>query len=567
MLPGSIVKWLATSPREAFWLTGVALRAALLPVRMRRRSLPELLEAMTPRRPAASRVPEPERMVRLTDRLLRRRIGPLRPNCLERSLLLYRELRRAGEPVEFCLGVRRRRPGEREERVGQGDLHGHAWLAVGGEPVYEVSPNVAAVYRETYRHPGPGAGAAAERTGQGEPAASGSAGSRGGRPGAGGADSPAAIRARLLAACARTRVNADTVRTLRSLAEGGIDWRAFQREALSHGVLPVVTRALAAHAGDMVPPPVGEAMGAWSRGQSVRNAVLFSTLADALSRLESAGLQGIPVKGPTLAIHAYGSVALRQFSDLDVLVRKADVPGLVSVLEAAGYRHVKTGETWQYVKFSAPGGVCHLDLQWGMAPDWYRFPLNFEGLRERAVRRELAGHDLWQPSSEDMLLLLCGHATKHCWSKLGWIADLNEFLGRHGGALDWEFALAEASRIGGRRQLLLGLVLARDVLGASLPEPVEAPIFRDRRLDVLATEVRRKLVAGADALTSSCGAFTSRERWAFQIRARERWGDRVAYARHLLARRSARRQIARGVLRAGRQTVTRGPAQGHAARR
>jgi hypothetical protein len=32
-------------------------------------------------------------------------------------------------------------------------------------------------------------------------------------------------------------------------------------------------------------------------------------------------------KGPALAAMAYGNVALREFSDLDILMKKEDVPG------------------------------------------------------------------------------------------------------------------------------------------------------------------------------------------------------------------------------------------------
>ncbi len=393
MTLGSAVRWLTTTPGEVFWLTGVAFRAALLPARIRRRSLPDLLETLTPRGSAPSRLPDPERIVRLTDRLLRRRIGPLQPNCLERSLLLYRELRRAGEPVDFCLGVRLRRPGQDDRHPGQGDLYGHAWLAVAGEPVFETSPHVAEVYRETYRYPAPASpatGGRTVRTGQHEAEADRRGdhhpeARRTRRSGVAEPESPRTVRARLLAACARTRMDSAAARNIGLLADRRIDWQAFLREARSHGVLPLVARNLAAHADDRLPASISEEISAWSRGQAARNTLMFATLADALSRLESAGLKGIPVKGPTLAIRAYDSVCLRQFSDLDILVRKADVPELVRVLEAAGYRHLKTGKAWKYAKFSPPVGGCHLDLQWGNGAGLVPFPVGFRGCKSASL--------------------------------------------------------------------------------------------------------------------------------------------------------------------------------------
>jgi hypothetical protein len=60
-----------------------------------------------------------------------RRLSRLRPsaraNCLERSLLAYRFLSRVGSDPRLILGM---------HRDGQ-TLAGHAWITVGGKPVYE----------------------------------------------------------------------------------------------------------------------------------------------------------------------------------------------------------------------------------------------------------------------------------------------------------------------------------------------------------------------------------------------------------------------------------------------
>jgi hypothetical protein len=45
-----------------------------------------------------------------------------------------------------------------------------------------------------------------------------------------------------------------------------------------------------------------------------------------LNCLESHGIAAIPFKGPTLAESVYGNLALREFSDLDILVRQSDFP-------------------------------------------------------------------------------------------------------------------------------------------------------------------------------------------------------------------------------------------------
>jgi hypothetical protein len=55
-------------------------------------------------------------------------------DCLQRSLLLYRELSRAGADPSLMIGF---------ERVDEGDVAGHAWIVVDGRPVAESAEAIA----------------------------------------------------------------------------------------------------------------------------------------------------------------------------------------------------------------------------------------------------------------------------------------------------------------------------------------------------------------------------------------------------------------------------------------
>lgn len=72
-------------------------------------------------RPAAA-LDEARRLAWVVELAARR--GPLRPNCLQRSLVLWWVLARRGIHGEFRIGVRRR-PGS---PPGDGELDFHAWL-------------------------------------------------------------------------------------------------------------------------------------------------------------------------------------------------------------------------------------------------------------------------------------------------------------------------------------------------------------------------------------------------------------------------------------------------------
>ena len=203
---------------------------------------------------------------------------------------------------------------------------------------------------------------------------------------------------------------------------------------------------------------------------------MFRALLDLLKLLETANIAAMPFKGPTLALAAHGHLSLRQFADLDVLIHKCDVPRITQIITASGYHHIRTNEEWAYTKFKTADSGINIGLQWGLAPERFVFPLDIDQLWNRADPINLEGTDVLQPSPEDLIMLLCGDGAKHCWSKLGWIADLNEFVRARSDKLDWDALLVHAKKRGGKRMLLLGLELMSNLMGTELLKVVGSSI-------------------------------------------------------------------------------------------
>ncbi|RXM21985.1 hypothetical protein EO238_26195, partial [Citrobacter sp. AAK_AS5] len=82
--------------------------------------------------------------------------------------------------------------------------------------------------------------------------------------------------------------------------------------------------------------------------------------------MESHGIRLVPIKGPVLARLAYGDVALRQFEDLDLIVRRPDLVCAVDLLERDGFglrelsnavdrpRYLATLQNWSMEKPGSP---------------------------------------------------------------------------------------------------------------------------------------------------------------------------------------------------------------------
>ncbi len=302
----------------------------------------------------------------------------------------------------------------------------------------------------------------------------------------------------LLLACARTRRSARDAHVLRTLACQEPDWERLIGAAARHGVLPLVH----AHLGtvEAVPEQTRETLHLLASRIARHNLMLTGVLRDVLDLFEREGLPAIPYKGPVLAASVYENVALRPFSDLDVLVHPEDAPRARTILSAAGFRFVpeapgldeatalRLGREYRFER--APGVI--LEVQWRVvsaSDGWRRFSLAPVWTRLRTTT--LTGRTIPALGNEDRLAVLSLHGAHNQWVRLKWIVDVAEIL--RGAALDWDTLLSNAERWGIRRPGLLGLSLAHDLLDAPLPDGIRRLIASDRALPHLAAMVRRRL--------------------------------------------------------------------------
>jgi hypothetical protein len=332
--------------------------------------------------------------------------------------------------------------------------------------------------------------------------------------------------AALLLCALRTALHAASAEQLRRLVQQETDWPGLTDMALRHGVMPLLYTSLSATCPEVVPRAALDCLRQHFHTNVQRNLFLASTLRKLLRLLEAHGILAIPYKGPVLATVAYGHLALRQFADLDLLVRPQDANRARALLFAHGYRwqHGRAPMRWPgllkvYELLSADGQVL-VELHWALtsatffcpldpAPWWTR--LETVGLLETPVR---------SLAREDLLLILCIHGAKHHWSRLGWICDVAALL-RVSPQLNWERCLAQASQCGGKRMLALGLSLAHDLLGASLPAAVERWIQTEAAVPWLAAQVR------AELFTATANPPNAWDHPAFYLGLRERRRDRL----------------------------------------
>ncbi len=304
----------------------------------------------------------------------------------------------------------------------------------------------------------------------------------------------------VLLLCARPPAE-DVEAPLRRVAPAIEDWPALADRMVWHGLTIAAHRRLR----DICPhPETGERLRRLALLHAGRAAQLTGELLRILEALERAGIEAAVIKGPALARLAYGETTRREFVDLDLLARPADIPAAVGVMEAEGYRlqaplsarqinaYLRSGREWKFVRQEK---AVHVHLNTAVVSHAEYPLLDPAGWLDRAITVELDGRRVRTTSPEDTLRMLCAHGAEHAWDRLSLVADLSAFLVSDVGP-DLESVAAEARRTGGARMLRTGLLLANALLGAALPEGAMADAKQDAQAVRLAAEA-------ADRLTSA----------------------------------------------------------------
>ena len=313
------------------------------------------------------------------------------------------------------------------------------------------------------------------------------------------------------------------------LAVCDLDWELLVRMARWHAVAPVLYRALAG-CPERVPAAILDNLHGRFRANAMRNAYLARELVQITSLLREKGVPVIAFKGAVLAHAAYGDLSLREFVDLDILVRPSDLGTTRDFLFSQGYRSRYSGLgekergffLWCEEAFGNKDGLVCVDVHWQMNPQYFAYAPEGAVLWRRTVPVELQGGTVSTLSTPDLLLHLCVHGAKHGWTTLGWICDVAVLACRNPG-LEWSRMIAEAASLGGRRLLLLGLYLAYNLLGAAIPDELISMARDDGVIVNVVAQVKRRMF---DNIGERASVF---QEWMVPTRALESTRARVRY--------------------------------------
>ena len=346
---------------------------------------------------------------------------------------------------------------------------------------------------------------------------------------------PSALRPEvdLLLLCARAHLDEQQRQRIRDLVPQNLDWNYLLQLADRHGLQPLLHWHLTAVCPNTVPKELQQNLRVAFQRVSALNILLTHELQKLIALFAENNVTAVPYKGPALALQLFGNVALRQFSDLDLLVHPRDVLRARDLLLRDGYEPLPPLTEGQQalllrtqcnLPFSREQKRMIVELHWKVSAPSFARPFETEDFWSRLVDGKLETTNIKLPAAEDLLLALCIHGSKHLWERVAWIADIAGLLSSKE-KLNWEELISRARSTGSERMLLLGLRLAEKLLEVSLPDEVKSALKADAKVGLLVDDVVRDLFTPGLTPSGISGYFL------FQIKARRRLRDKINYLR------------------------------------
>lgn len=295
-----------------------------------------------------------------------------------------------------------------------------------------------------------------------------------------------------------------------------------------HAVLPLVYHAIETHAADKLSRENRAELKQSYMRIVAQNMQMAAELLRILNLLKEEGIPALSFKGPALAQLAYGDITLRQYCDLDILIKKSDIRRSIAILEADQYipeivLAASSEAFFNCVNVIGLGKIIRIEIHWELLSKNYAIDWREEFLWETLDTTAINGIAVPVLADKVHLLYLCAHAAKHLFERLEWISDIDRFI-RSKPDLSWAELFEDAQNTGIERILLLSLYLCHTLFASPLPENIKAKILKDHTVKALGQHINDVHFSTSGLQGKSYGRFS------LLWRMRENFSDRIRFS-------------------------------------
>lgn len=280
-------------------------------------------------------------------------------------------------------------------------------------------------------------------------------------------------------------------------------WDSLAALAEDHGTLGLAASRLLGYNENLLPHDALESLRAWRRGQALFTLNLTSEMFRLFDSFHVAGIEALVTKGPVLSQRCYADAGLRQYGDLDLIVRDRDILRATELMLELGYEArvpltaIRSRKTPGEYAFRHTRSKLLVEFHTERTFRYHPLPIPLDTLFRRRTQVELDGRSVPTLAVEDELILICIHGAKHFWERLIYVADVAALVSRQ--QIDWDLVVSAAAEIGATRMLHVALQLAGDVLSLAIPGKIARAVQSDGAAKRLTQQISRWLPAAGSA--------------------------------------------------------------------
>ena len=215
-----------------------------------------------------------------------------------------------------------------------------------------------------------------------------------------------------------------------------------------------------------------------------RGAVLYDYFRKVNLAFSARGIEAIALKGIYLSEYLYKDIALRQFSDIDLLVRKEDAHSCLELLSEMGYVESDSGETdfvksqveiIHYPAMVKDGVSIEIHIKLHATAETYHLPT--ATMWQNAVPTTINKASVKVLAPYDLLIHLCVHLDKHF--RIGHVQftcfmDITNYLREFALSINWIVFADVCIQYNAEAAVYKHLLLVNKYMNAPVPADVLA---------------------------------------------------------------------------------------------
>ena len=218
---------------------------------------------------------------------------------------------------------------------------------------------------------------------------------------------------------------------------------------------------------------------------SARNIAIYEEAKTLVGSLRERGIQTIMLKGIFLAEHVYKNIALRPMTDIDILIKKEDLPQVSEALGYLGYpapghyrdflNNKRASSINSIMYFAEDPRRPSVHIHWHIVNSTWPLEelasgIDMERIRTLARETTVGGVKTLALAPEHLLIYLAHHGLQHSFDKPAMVSDITETIKFYDKDIDWGLLKKEAEIFGLSYAVYVALAFVSRISGINIPQ-------------------------------------------------------------------------------------------------